>query len=195
MYIEEETVFFGVYLIVAQGLITTYSTVSNIGQLVGNLLVVLTLLSKAFYVVRGKFLLSRPSPLLVTAAAIVGSIFFWAPGAGWEALHSGWPHLDLASWLSIGWLALMVIVIVAYLAWFYRLSRRGLPGSFYTGYSIALRHTAGYSFPSRISHTLYYLRRFVHYSEHVHPFKTGSKESIKSSCPDECPGMCHDAHR
>ncbi len=113
---------FGVYLIVEQGLIPTLSPVGGLSQLIGNLLVVLALFSEAFYTVRGKSMLSKHSPLLVTAAAIVGSMFFWGPVAGWEVLHSGWPHLDVASWFSIGWLALMATV-VAYLAWFYGLSK------------------------------------------------------------------------
>jgi drug/metabolite transporter (DMT)-like permease len=114
--------FFGVYLVVGQGLIPTLSTSGGIGRLVGNFMVVLALLSEAFYTVRGKSLLTKHSPLLVTAAAIVGSMFFWGPAAGWEVLHSGWPHLILVSWVCIGWLALMTTV-VAYLAWFYGLSR------------------------------------------------------------------------
>lgn len=110
---------FGVYLVVGQGLLPTGG---DVRQMVGNLLVVLSLFSEAFYTVRGKSLLVRHSPFLITAAAIVGSICFWGPVAGWEVLHTGWPHLDLTSWLAIVWLALMATVI-AYLAWFYGLTK------------------------------------------------------------------------
>ncbi len=56
-------------------------------------------------------------PLLITAAAIVGSIIFWLPVAGWEISSSGWHPLGLTAWLAVGWLALMSTV-VGYLAWF-----------------------------------------------------------------------------
>jgi len=91
-------------------------------RILGDLLVVLALTSEAFYTVRGKSLLTKHSPLLVTAIAIVGSIIFWGPVAGWEIIHTGWPHLDLVTWLCIGWLALMATV-VAYLAWFQGLAK------------------------------------------------------------------------
>jgi len=109
--------FFGVYLIVEQGLLPNLPAGGGIARIIGDLLVVLALLSEAFYTVRGKSLLARHNPLLVTASAIVGSMFFWGPVAGWEVLHSGWPHLDLLSWLALSWLAIMATA-VAYLAWF-----------------------------------------------------------------------------
>src|SRR5205823_541576 len=85
-------------------------------------LVMLALLCEAFYTVRGKSMLVKQSPLVVTAAAIVGSMAVWGPVAGWEVLHTGWPQLDLTSWLAIGWLA-VVTTVIAYLAWFYGLSK------------------------------------------------------------------------
>src|SRR5205814_2164088 len=75
-----------------------------------------------FYTIRSKSMLVKHSPLVVTAAAIVGSIAVWGPVAGWEVLHTGWPQLDLTSWLAIVWLA-VVTTVIAYLAWFYGLSR------------------------------------------------------------------------
>ncbi len=114
--------FVGVYLVVGQGLLPTLSGQGGITRLVGDLLIVLALLSEAFYTVRGKVLLTRYSPLLVTAAAIVGSLFFWGPVAGWEVLRAGWPRLSLISWFCLVWLALMTTVI-AYLAWFHGLSQ------------------------------------------------------------------------
>ena len=83
----------------------------------GDILVLLALLCEAYYTVRGKSMLAKHSPLVVTAAAIVGSMAVWGPVAGWEVVHSGWPQLDLISWLAIGWLAIMATG-VAYLAWF-----------------------------------------------------------------------------
>jgi len=84
---------------------------------VGDLMVVLALIFEAFYTVRGKALLVKHSPLLITATTIVGSTIFWIPIAGGDILLNGWHPLGLAAWLGIGWLALMSTVI-AYLAWF-----------------------------------------------------------------------------
>lgn len=109
--------FFGVYLIVEQSWLPNIPSGGGIARIIGDVLVVLALFSEAFYTVRGKSLLVRHNPLLITAAAIIGSMLFWGPVAGWEVLQTGWPHLDLLSWLAIGWLAVMATA-VAYLAWF-----------------------------------------------------------------------------
>lgn len=119
--------FCGVYLVVGQGILPTFS--SNNGgtwRMVGDVLVLLALICEAFYTVHGKSMLSKHSPLVVTAATLVGSMVVWGPVAGWGVLHLGWPQLDLFSWLVIGWLAVMVTV-VPYLLWFHGLSK--IPGS------------------------------------------------------------------
>jgi drug/metabolite transporter (DMT)-like permease len=115
--------FCGVYLVVGQGILPTFSAANGgVGRMIGDILVMLALLCEAFYTVRGKSMLVKQSPLVVTAAAIVGSMAVWGPVAGWEVLQAGWPQLDLMSWLAIGWLV-VVSTIVAYLAWFYGLSK------------------------------------------------------------------------
>ena len=85
-------------------------------------MVVLALVLESFYTVRGKALLVKHPPLLITAAAIVGSTIFWIPSAGVDIALHGWHAPALLGWLSIGWLANMSTVI-AYLAWFKGLSR------------------------------------------------------------------------
>lgn len=114
--------FVGVYLIIERSFLPTLPTSGGIWRMVGDLLVILALSFEAFYTVRGKALLMKHSPLLITAAAIVGSVFFWIPLAGWSVLTQGWHPLSLTAWLGIGWLALGVTVI-AYLSWFQGLTK------------------------------------------------------------------------
>jgi len=109
--------FAGVYLIIERSLLPTLPNGGGVWRMVGDLLVVLALAFEALYTVRGKALLIKHSPLLITAAAIVGSTVFWIPLAGWTILVQGWHPLSLAAWLGIGWLAIGVTVI-AYLSWF-----------------------------------------------------------------------------
>ncbi|GHO85623.1 DMT family transporter [Dictyobacter formicarum] len=114
--------FFGVYLIVERSLLPNLPTDGGVWRIVGDLLVVAALLIEALYTVRGKALLTRHSPLLITAASIVGSMLFWLPVAGWEFLSTGWRMPDMAGWLSALWLAIPC-TCVAYLAWFQGLTR------------------------------------------------------------------------
>lgn len=109
--------FAGVYLIIERSLLPTLPNGGGVWRMVGDLLVVLALAFEALYTVRGKALLIKHSPLLITAAAIVGSTVFWIPLAGWNILVQGWHPLSLTAWLGIGWLAIGVTVI-AYLSWF-----------------------------------------------------------------------------
>jgi len=114
--------FVGVYLIVERSVIPNLPVGGGVSRIVGDLLVVLALLIEAFYTVRGKSLLVKHSPLLITAASIVGSAVFWVPVAGWEVLSTGWHMPGITAWIGIGWLALMATVL-AYLAWFQGLSK------------------------------------------------------------------------
>jgi drug/metabolite transporter (DMT)-like permease len=107
----------GVYLIVERSLVPTIPPGGGVLRILGDLLVVLGLICESFYTVRGKALLIKHPPLLITAAAIVGSAIVWMPIAGGDILYRGWHSLSLTTWLAVGWLAIMT-TIVAYLAWF-----------------------------------------------------------------------------
>ncbi len=107
----------GVYLIVERSIVPNIPPGGGALRILGDLLVVLGLICESFYTVRGKALLVKHPPLLITSAAIVGSVIVWIPLAGGEILYSGWHPLSLTTWLAVGWLALMS-TIVAYLAWF-----------------------------------------------------------------------------
>lgn len=114
--------FFGVYLIVERSFIPNIPSGGGMLRIVGDLLVVLALVFEAFYTVRGKALLVKHSPLLITSAAIVGSMVFWLPVMGWELFMAGWHPLGLQAWFGLVWLALLSTVI-AYLAWFQGLAK------------------------------------------------------------------------
>jgi drug/metabolite transporter (DMT)-like permease len=114
--------FMGVYLIVERSFIPNIPSGGGFWRIIGDLLVILALLIEAFYTVRGKVLLIKYPPLLITAASIVISTLFWTPVAAWEILSVGWHPLGLLAWLSIGWMALMSTAI-AYLAWFQGLTK------------------------------------------------------------------------
>ena len=107
----------GVYLIVERSLVPNIPPGGGALRILGDVLVIFGLICEAFYTVRGKALLVKHPPLLITAAAIVGSAIVWVPLAGGEILYSGWRPLSLTAWLGLGWLAIMSTV-VAYLAWF-----------------------------------------------------------------------------
>ncbi|MFL5665422.1 MAG: DMT family transporter [Ktedonobacteraceae bacterium] len=109
--------FFGVYLIVERSLIPNIPSGGGVWRIVGDVLVILALLFEAFYTVRGKSLLVKYSPLLITAVSIVVSMVFWTPVAAWEIIFTGWHPIGLVAWLAIAWMALMSTV-VAYLIWF-----------------------------------------------------------------------------
>src|SRR5947208_3183323 len=73
---------FGVYLIVERSLVPNIPAGGSALRIVGDLMVVLALVFESFYTVRGKALLTKHPPLLITAVAIVGSTIFWIPLAG-----------------------------------------------------------------------------------------------------------------
>ncbi|HEU0002416.1 MAG TPA: EamA family transporter, partial [Ktedonobacteraceae bacterium] len=107
----------GVYLIVERSVIPNIPAGGRALRIAGDLMVVLALVFESFYTVRGKALLVKHPPLLITAVAIVGSTVFWIPLGGVDIALHGWHPPGLLAWLSIGWLAIMSTVI-AYLAWF-----------------------------------------------------------------------------
>ncbi len=109
--------FLGVYLIVERSLLPNIPPGGGALRILGDLLVILALSFEALYTVRGKALLVKHSPLLITSASIVGSMFIWLPVAGWEIFSAGWHVSGLLTWFAIFWLAIMCTVF-AYLAWF-----------------------------------------------------------------------------
>ena len=115
--------FFGVYLIIEQGVIPHLDgTASASLRILGDLLVILSLVFESCYTVAGKAMLDRYPPLLITAASVIGSLFFWLPAGGEEVLRLGWPQLPLEGWLGVLYLAIAVTV-VGYFLWFQALTQ------------------------------------------------------------------------
>lgn len=112
----------GVYLIIERSLIPNIPSGGGLWRITGDLLVVLAVLVEAFFTVRGKALLVKHPPLMITSASIVVSMIFWTPVGIWQIAHTAWHPLSLVAWLGIIWLALLATV-VAYLAWFQGLAR------------------------------------------------------------------------
>src|SRR5437016_7713376 len=106
--------FIGVYLIVERSLVPNIPSGGGLWRIAGDLLVVLAVLVEAFFTVRGKALLVKYPPLMITSASIVVSMIFWTPVGIWEIVYTGWHTLSLVAWLCIIWLALLASV-VAYL--------------------------------------------------------------------------------
>lgn len=111
----------GVYLIVERGLIPNLGGSGGETRILGDVLVVLSLLLEAGYTVRGKVALTTLPPLLFTALTITGSLIFWVPAGVVAVAHSGLPHLSLAGWLAAIYLA-AITTVVSYWLWFRGLS-------------------------------------------------------------------------
>ena len=109
-------------MIVERSLWPVLPSGGGVWRVVGDLLVIGGLVLEAGSTVRGKSLLLKHSPLLITAASIVGSTVFWLPMAVWSFAQIGWQLPSLANWLTIIWLAVFCTVL-AYLAWFAGLAR------------------------------------------------------------------------
>jgi drug/metabolite transporter (DMT)-like permease len=111
---------FGVYVLVEGGLVAPH--LLHGGQGTGDALVVASLALESVATVSGARLMRGGAPFTVTGAAIMLSMLVWGPAEiGW-GIHSGAPHLSLAGWAGILYLAL-VATVIAYSAWFWGLQR------------------------------------------------------------------------
>ncbi|WIG59590.1 MAG: Permease of the drug/metabolite transporter (DMT) superfamily [Ktedonobacterales bacterium] len=108
----------GAYLVVERGLAPHLGGSGAEGaRIAGDLLVVLSLLLEAGYTVRGKAALGAVSPLLFTSVTITVSLAFWLPAGAMAVSQSGWPHLPLAGWLAVLYMA-GIATALAYWLWF-----------------------------------------------------------------------------
>jgi drug/metabolite transporter (DMT)-like permease len=116
--------FAGVYLVIERGVLPRWGAPTAAGggaRVLGDLLVILSLAVEAGYTILGKSMLDRYPALLITAASIIGSLVFWLPAGAEEVLRLGWPHLSLAGWLGVLYLAIATTVI-GYFLWFQALT-------------------------------------------------------------------------
>ncbi|HUY57898.1 MAG TPA: DMT family transporter [Candidatus Micrarchaeaceae archaeon] len=115
----------GVYLVVEGGLNAPSLLTGH--QSVGNLLVVASLILEAGFTVIGRTVVARYPPLLITAAAVTGSLIAWWP-AGLAALWvRGWPSLSIAGWIGIVYLG-SITTALCYWGWLWGL-QRVMPGA------------------------------------------------------------------
>jgi drug/metabolite transporter (DMT)-like permease len=110
----------GAYLIVERGFAPNLGSGGSM-RVLGDLLVILSLLIESAYTIKGKTALAQLSPLLITSATIVGSLFFWVPAGIAAVAHSGWPHLSLVSSLAVLYMA-VIATVIGYWLWFRALS-------------------------------------------------------------------------
>jgi drug/metabolite transporter (DMT)-like permease len=110
----------GAYLIVERGLIPNLGIgSSNTLRIIGDLLVIGSLILEAAYTIRGKTALNRLSlpPLLLTSATLAGSMLVWVPAGAIAVWQAGLPSLSLAGWLSVLYMAIGSTVL-GYWLWF-----------------------------------------------------------------------------
>ena len=109
----------GVYLIIERGALPTLG-VGN-ARILGDILVIFSLLLESGYTILGKRTLTQLPPLLFTAATLTGSLLVWLPAGAIEVARVGWPHLTLSGWLATLYMAL-VATVAGYWLWFRALS-------------------------------------------------------------------------
>jgi drug/metabolite transporter (DMT)-like permease len=107
----------GVYLIVERGWEPTFAPVGGSARVIGDILVIFSLLLESGYTILGKRTLRQLPPLLFTAATLTGSLVVWIPAGAVTVARLGWPHMTLAGWLAVLYLALAATV-TGYWLWF-----------------------------------------------------------------------------
>lgn len=108
----------GAYLIVERGFVPNLGGGgSGTARVLGDLLVILSLLMEAGYTVRGKTTLSAMPPLLLTSTTIAGSLLVWIPAGAVAVAHTGWPHITLLGALAVLYMA-AVATVTGYWLWF-----------------------------------------------------------------------------
>ena len=107
----------GVYLIIERGFAPNLGAGGGAARVIGDLLVVLSLLIEAGYTVKGKSTLAAVPPLLFTATTITGSLAVWIPAGAVAVAHSGWPHVPPLGWLAVLYMA-AVATVAGYYLWF-----------------------------------------------------------------------------
>ena len=112
---------FGAYLIVERGVAPHLGApgTGNSQRIIGDLLVIGSLVLEAAYTVRGKAALSRLrlSPLLLTSATLAASMLVWVPTGAVAAIRGGFPPLSPVTWICIVYMAVGSSVL-GYWLWF-----------------------------------------------------------------------------
>jgi drug/metabolite transporter (DMT)-like permease len=111
----------GAYLIVERGFAPHLGVAAtgNGERIIGDLLVIGSLILESAYTIGGKRALTRLrlSPLLLTSTTIAASMLVWVPTGAVAFLHRGLPPLSPLTWMCIIYMAVGSSV-VAYWLWF-----------------------------------------------------------------------------
>ncbi|MGH2504128.1 MAG: DMT family transporter, partial [Ktedonobacterales bacterium] len=107
----------GVYLIVERGFAPSLDPGGGRARVIGDLLVIFSLLLESGYTILGKRTLTQTPPLLFVAATITGSLAVWLPAGAVSVARLGLPHMTLAGWLATLYMAL-IATVAGYWLWF-----------------------------------------------------------------------------
>ncbi|MEO7001949.1 MAG: DMT family transporter [Ktedonobacterales bacterium] len=107
----------GVYLIVERGVAPQFGGSGGATRVIGDLLVIFSLLIESSYTILGKTTLDRMPPLLFTSVTLAGSLFIWVPAGLASVAVGGLPHLTWVEWLAVLYMAL-VATVTGYWLWF-----------------------------------------------------------------------------
>ena len=106
----------GAYLIVERGFAPNLGAAGGT-RVLGDLLVVFSLLIEAGYTVSGKTTLTAVPPLLFVSTTLAGSLFVWIPAGAVAFAHTGMPHLTIAGAIAVLYMA-AVATVAGYWLWF-----------------------------------------------------------------------------
>lgn len=107
----------GAYLIVARGVVPQLDPGHTDTRILGDVLVVVSLLIEAGYSVLGKSVVTTVPPLLFTAICITSSLFVWIPAGLISVAQSGWPQMTFATWRAVLYMA-AIATVAGYWLWF-----------------------------------------------------------------------------
>jgi len=106
----------GAYLVIERGFVPGLGGAGST-RVLGDLLVILSLLVESGYTIAGKTALAKLPPLLLTSVSIAGSLFIWVPAGLVAVSRGGWPHMTLVGWVAVLYMA-AIATVVGYWLWF-----------------------------------------------------------------------------
>jgi drug/metabolite transporter (DMT)-like permease len=114
---------FGIGLSIA-GILLVSGNPSTSGQstLVGNLLIIASVVSWSIYNIQSHRLPEQVDPIVSTTASFYTGVLYLLPFTGWEIVRSGFPQITLPAWGALVYLG-VVASALAYFLWNFGLSK------------------------------------------------------------------------